>query len=306
MESQLNFNITTSLLINWLDQLAIQQHSQHTIEAYHRDLLAFLEYCHQHQLQPQQLQISDLRQYMSHCVEQRNWSNQSMQRALSTIRQFMQWLKQQGIHDNARFQDFKIKREPRPLPGMLSPENIQQLLDQPEPVAEKEKWLWVRDRAMLELLYSSGLRLKELVDLQLMDIDQIEKLIRVIGKGNKTRIIPYGQKAADALLKWLLLRQLRKLDHQYVFIAQSGKHISERQVQNRIKLQALRAGLSVNLHPHLLRHCFASHLLSASGELRVVQEMLGHTSLSTTQVYTHLDFDHLANVYDRAHPRAKK
>lgn len=291
---------------DWLDQLAIQQHSQHTIAAYHRDILAFLNYCEQQDLQPQQLQISDLRQYMGYCIEQKQWSNQSVQRALSAIRQFMQWLQQQGTQIDAQFKDFNIKRQPRPLPGMLSPETINQLLDQSAPESANEQWLWIRDKAILELLYSSGLRLNELVNLKLLDLDWSQKLVRVTGKGNKTRIIPFGQKAEVALRHWLTMRNVRAPDHDFIFISRSGQKISDRQVQNRIKQQAQRAGLSADVHPHLLRHCFASHLLSNSGELRTVQEMLGHSNLSTTQVYTHLDFDHLAKIYDQAHPRAKK
>ena len=230
----------------------------------------------------------------------------SLARKRSAIRQFMQWLQNQGVHDNAHIQDFKIKRQPRPLPGMLSPENIQQLLDQPAPSTENQQWLWARDKAMLELLYSSGLRLHELVELKLNDIAWSEQLIRVIGKGNKTRVIPFGQKAEQALKQWLTIRLQKPVDHHFVFISQNGQQISDRQVQNRVKQQAQRAGLSADLHPHLLRHCFASHMLSASGDLRAVQEMLGHSNLSTTQVYTHLDFAHLAKIYDQSHPRAKK
>lgn len=293
-------------LYAWLDILSVQQHSQNTIEAYHRDVQSFLQYCLEQQIQIQDVELSDLRQYLSFCVEQKNWSNQSMQRALSAIRQFMQWLQNQGVHDNAQIQDFKIKRQPRPLPGMISPENIQQLLDQPAPSAVNQQWLWARDKAMLELLYSSGLRLHELVELKLNDIAWSEQLIRVTGKGNKTRVIPFGQKAEQALKQWLTIRLQKPVDHHFVFISQNGQQISDRQVQNRVKQQAQRAGLSADLHPHLLRHCFASHMLSASGDLRAVQEMLGHSNLSTTQVYTHLDFEHLAMIYDQSHPRAKK
>ena len=293
-------------LLQWLDVLAIQQLSEHTIEAYHRDVSNFIEYCEQQQLSVQAIQISDLRQYMSMCIEQKQWSNQTMQRVLSAIRGFMQWLQHQGIHDNARFKDFGIKRDPRPLPGMLSPETIQQLLDQPAPESQSDQWLWLRDKAMLELLYSSGLRLTELTTLSLGAIDWQQQVIRVTGKGNKTRIVPFGQKAATSLQQWLAARLQKNVDHSYIFIARSGQAISQRQVQKRIKIQAQRAGLSADLHPHLLRHCFASHLLSASGDLRAVQEMLGHSNLNTTQIYTHLDFAHLANIYDKAHPRAKK
>lgn len=293
-------------LYQWLDQLALQQHSTHTLEAYHRDVDMFLKYCQQHGLVLQQLEKSDLRQYLSFCIEHKKWSNQSMQRALSSIRQFMQWLQQQDILTSIALQDLSLKREPRALPGMLSEESIGQLLDQAIPENPQEQWLWYRDKAMLELLYSSGLRLSELVNLPLNAIDWSEKLLRITGKGNKTRLIPFGQKAEQALNHWLSLRQSKNPQHDFVFIAKSGQKISDRQVQNRIKHQAQRAGLSADIHPHLLRHCFASHLLSASGELRAVQEMLGHSNLGTTQIYTHLDFAHLAKVYDQSHPRAKK
>ena len=293
-------------VLAWLDELAVQQLSPHTIEAYHRDITAFLNYCDDQELTPENIEISDLRQYMTLCVEEKHWSNQTMQRALSAIRHFMQWLQHKGVHENARFKDFTIKREPRPLPGMLSPDTIQRLLEQPSPESKNDNWLWIRDKAMLELLYSSGLRLNELVSLQLSAIDWSQNLVRVIGKGNKTRIVPFGEKAERALKHWLSARLQKSPDHQFIFIARSGQPISGRQVQKRIKIQAQRAGLSADLHPHLLRHCFASHLLSASGNLRAVQEMLGHSNLNTTQIYTHLDFDHLANIYDKTHPRAKK
>ena len=292
-------------LLQWLDVLATQQLSEHTLEAYHRDVSNFLTYCDEQNLVVDNLEISDLRQYMSFCIEQNQWSNQTIQRNLSAIRNFMQWLQQEGVHHNPKFKDFAIKREPRPLPGMLSPENLQQLLEQAAPTSLNEQWLWCRDKAMLELLYSSGLRLNELVSLQLNAIDWSQQLVRVTGKGKKTRIIPFGRNAQVALKQWLIARQQKNPTHDYVFIARSGQVISARQVQKRIKLQALRAGLSADLYPHLIRHCFASHLLSASGDLRAVQEMLGHQNLNTTQIYTHLDFAHLAQVYDQAHPRAK-
>jgi integrase/recombinase XerC len=295
-----------SVVMAWLDQLAIQQHSELTIQAYHRDVMVFLNYCQQQHWALDQIQSSDLRQYISHCVEHKQWSNPSIQRSLSAIRQFMQHLQQGTWQHNSQFKDFKIKRDPRPLPGLLSADNLKQLLDQPAPQSAKQQWLWCRDKAILELLYSSGLRLSELVNLSLAALDWAQHLIRVTGKGNKTRIVPFGQKAAVALQQWLVLRQQVDLAHDYVFISQSGRQIGDRQVQNRIKLQAQRAGLSADLHPHLLRHCFASHLLSASSDLRVVQEMLGHSNLNTTQIYTHLDFEHLAAVYDQAHPRAKQ
>ena len=166
----------------------------------------------------------------------------------------------------------------------------------------------LRDKAILELLYSSGLRLAEVQGLRIKDIDFNRQLLRITGKGNKTRVVPFGSKARDAVMKWLQVYPLWHGDFvpdAHVFITQKGNPLGARQIENRVKLQALRAGVNVDLHPHLLRHCFASHMLSNSRDLRAVQEMLGHSNLTTTQIYTHVDFDHLAQVYDQAHPRAQ-
>lgn len=291
------------LLLQWLDDLAVAQHAQHTLVAYHHDISSFLTYCEQQKITLNALQKADLRSYMTFCIEQKGWENSTLQRALSSIRQFMQWYsRRQSVLDPVK--DFQIKRTPRRLPGMLSVTDINRLLNQPSPDKPQEQWLWQRDKAMLELLYSSGLRLSELVNLQLLDLDFHQQLVRVTGKGNKTRIVPIGSQAILALRQWLTVRG--SPSHHSVFVSQHGQPISPRQVQNRIKLQAQRAGLSADIHPHLLRHCFATHVLSNSGELRAVQDMLGHSSLSSTQVYTHLDFDRLNAAYDQAHPRAKK
>jgi integrase/recombinase XerC len=182
-------------------------------------------------------------------------------------------------------------------------------LDQPAPEKPLDQQLWLRDKAMLELLYSSGLRLAELQSLTIKDIDFNRQLLRITGKGNKTRIVPFGQQAKQSLIEWLKIYRIWQgnLSADFaVFISQKGGVLTPRQIENRVKLQAQRAAVNVDLHPHLLRHCFASHMLSASGDLRSVQEMLGHSNLSTTQIYTHVDFDQLAKVYDQAHPRAQK
>lgn len=294
------------LLQQWLDQLTVAQNAVHTRLAYQRDVEALLAFCQQQHIDPLHLHLSDLRQYMGHCVEHKGWSNATIQRNLSAIRQFMQWLQKQGVERTAHIQDFKIKRQPTPLPGMLTAQDVQRLLDQPEPEQPRQQWLWCRDKAMLELLYSSGLRLHELVELRLTDIDFDQCLVRVTGKGSKTRIVPFGQPAKRALTAWLLLRAQQHCNHHFVFTAEKGAAISDRQVQNRIKIQAQRAGLPADIHPHLLRHCFASHLLSNGSDLRAIQEMLGHQQLSTTQIYTHLDYEYLAKTYRQAHPRAKK
>ena len=204
--------------------------------------------------------------------------------------------------------DFQLKRIPRPLPGMVDIETVNQILDQPAPETEAQQQMWLRDKAILELLYSSGLRLAEVQGLRIKDIDFNRQLLRITGKGNKTRVVPFGSKARDAVMKWLQVYPLWHGDFvpdAHVFITQKGNPLGARQIENRVKLQALRAGVNVDLHPHLLRHCFASHMLSNSRDLRAVQEMLGHSNLTTTQIYTHVDFDHLAQVYDQAHPRAQ-
>ncbi len=190
----------------------------------------------------------------------------------------------------------------------MDAEVLQQLLDQPAPADRDEARLWARDKAMLELLYSSGLRLSELADLTLPMLDLGQKLVTVTGKGRKTRILPIGSKALIALHDWLPHRNLWAAEGVlHVFVSeQRGEQLHPRTIERRVSHQALRAGIAQHLHPHLLRHCFASHLLAGSGDLRAVQELLGHANISTTQIYTHLDFEHLTKVYDQAHPRARK
>lgn len=306
MESRV-ITAPNTLLSLWLTSREIQQQSKHTLDAYQRDIQRFLDFCEQRKLSLSNLESSDLREYIAFKVEQYQLSSQSLQRHLSSIRQFMKWAQQQQYLQHNPAQDFQLKRQPRALPGMLDIETIQQILDQPAPKTNKQQQFWLRDKAILELLYSSGLRLAEVQGLKLRDIDFNRQLLRIVGKGNKTRIIPFGSKAKDSLKAWLDVYVLwgGVFEPQAsVFITQKGEALGARQIENRVKYQAQRAGVSADLHPHLLRHCFASHLLSNSGDLRAVQEMLGHSNLTTTQIYTHLDFDRLAHVYDQAHPRA--
>ena len=297
------------LLSMWLKERMIQNQSEHTITAYQRDLTDFFSFCENKQLQLQDVEASDLREYLAERVECDQLSSSSLQRHLTSIRQFMKWAEQGQYLQQNPSEDFKLKRQPRPLPGMIDIETINQILDQPAPEKPIEQQLWSRDRAMLELLYSSGLRLAELQGLTVKDIDFNRQLLRITGKGNKTRIVPFGTKAKQSLVEWLKIYRIWQGGFgadSAVFISQKGNALTPRQIENRVKLQAQRAGISVDLHPHLLRHCFASHLLSASGDLRAIQEMLGHSNLSTTQIYTHLDFEQLMNVYDKSHPRAQK
>ena len=296
------------LLSMWLKEREIQNQSVNTLQAYSRDVSDFIVYCEKQKLALTNVETSDLRSYLAFKVEHHQLSTSSLQRMLSAIRQFMKWAEQgQYLAFNAT-DDFQLKRQPRPLPGMIDIETIHQILDQPEPESEVQKQLWIRDKAILELLYSSGVRLSEVQGLRIKDIDFNRQLLRITGKGNKTRIVPFGGKAKDAVMTWLQVYLSWHGDFvpdAQVFITQKGNPLGVRQIENRVKLQAQRAGVNVDLHPHLLRHCFASHMLSNSGDLRVVQEMLGHSNLTTTQIYTHVDFDHLAQVYDQAHPRAQ-
>lgn len=297
------------LLAMWLKERVVQNQSQHTIAAYQRDLSDFFKFCEQKQLQLQDVEASDLREYLAARVEQDQLSSSSLQRHLTSIRQFMKWAEQGQYLAQNPSEDFKLKRQPRPLPGMVDIETVHQILDQAAPEKPLEQQLWLRDKAMLELLYSSGLRLAELQGLTIKDLDFNRQLLRITGKGNKTRIVPFGSKAKDSLLEWLKIYRIWQGSFNAdsaVFISQRGHVLTPRQIENRVKLQAQRAGVNVDLHPHLLRHCFASHMLSASGDLRSVQEMLGHSNLSTTQIYTHVDFEQLAKVYDQTHPRAQK
>ena len=301
-------NHAMHLLSMWLKEREIQNQSVNTLQAYSRDVSDFIEYCEKQKLELTNVETSDLRSYLAFKVEQHQLSTSSLQRMLSAIRQFMKWAEQgQYLAFNAT-DDFQLKRQPRPLPGMIDIETIHQILDQPEPESEVQKQLWIRDKAILELLYSSGLRLSEVQGLRIKDIDFNRQLLRITGKGNKTRVVPFGGKAKEAVMTWLQVYPSWHGDFvpdAQVFITQKGNPLGVRQIENRVKLQAQRAGVNVDLHPHLLRHCFASHMLSNSGDLRAVQEMLGHSNLTTTQIYTHVDFDHLAQVYDQAHPRAQ-
>jgi integrase/recombinase XerC len=300
---------SSQLLSMWLKERIIQNQSEHTISAYQRDLTDFFHFCEVKKLQLQDIEASDLREYLAERVERDQLSSSSLQRHLTSIRQFMKWAEQGQYLVQNPSEDFKLKRQPRPLPGMIDIETINQILDQAAPEKILDQQLWLRDKAMLELLYSSGLRLAELQGLSFKDIDFNRMLLRITGKGNKTRIVPFGQKAKDSLLLWMSVYRIWQGDLRAdfsIFISKKGQTLTPRQIENRVKYQAQRAGVNVDLHPHLLRHCFASHMLSASGDLRSVQEMLGHSNLSTTQIYTHVDFDQLAKVYDQSHPRAQK
>ena len=215
-------------------------------------------------------------------------------------RSFYKFRSREGEHHNPAI-GIQAPKSEKKLPKALDIDNTQQLLS-----LEGSDWLSIRDRAILELFYSSGLRLSELVDLNLNDIDLPQALITVTGKGNKTRTLPVGSFAIKAIESWINIRCDLNPDHSAVFLSKQGKRLSQRSVQLRLKKYSLQQGISQHVHPHMLRHSFASHMLESSGDLRAVQELLGHANISTTQIYTHLDFQHLAKVYDKAHPRANR
>lgn len=307
----------SELVQHWLSALTAQHLSFHTRKAYHRDLCQFTIFLDCQSVALTAVTHHTLRQFATQRIEVDRISSSSLQRELSAVRSFADWLVEQGVISHNFVMDFSIQRPNRPLPGMLDAELMPQILDQPAPDKPRDAQLWCRDKAILELFYSSGLRLNELAKLSLSQLDLARGLVTVVGKGNKTRVIPVGSKAREAIATWLVLRQdwltaqqdvaQKDSTETAIFISErSGKALSTRQIERRVSLQAARAGVSQHLHPHLLRHCFASHLLSSSGDLRAVQELLGHADISTTQIYTHLDFAHLAKVYDSAHPRAHK
>ncbi|MCW8963899.1 MAG: tyrosine recombinase XerC [Gammaproteobacteria bacterium] len=276
--------------------------SPNTVNAYARDL-SVLEAWRQdkHYDGWQQFLPADIRDIAATAFR-RGQSPSSIQRLLSSIRNFFKYLIREGLLENNPAQDISSPKKARRLPRALDIDEISHLLNIPGDDA-----LAKRDRAILELFYSSGLRLSELKDLDLHDLDLAEGSARVTGKGNKQREVPVGKMARQALSAWLKTRiELLKGDDNAVFLSKQGKRLSVRSIQSRIDHWARQLGLHQHVHPHMLRHSFASHMLESSGDLRAVQELLGHADISTTQIYTHLNFDHLARVYDEAHPRARK
>jgi len=229
-------------------------------------------------------------------------SPRSVQRRLSAVRSFFGYLVREGVAASNPAVDIRAPKAAKRLPGTLDVDQIAQLLQIPGDDA-----LAVRDRAIMELFYSSGLRLAELVGLALTDIDLADRTVRVLGKGAKTRIVPVGRKACEAIRAWLKERAtLANIDETALFVGRNGDRLKPRAIQLRVAQWARRAGLPARVYPHLFRHSFATHLLESSKDLRGVQELLGHADISTTQVYTHLDFAHLARTYDASHPRAKR
>jgi integrase/recombinase XerC len=276
--------------------------SPHTDSNYARDLTALVRFCDAagvaewRALDSQHLRLFAARAHAA------GLAPRSIQRRLSAVRSFLRFLIREQVLGANPAQDVRAPKLARRLPETLDADQMARLLALPEGGT-----LVVRDQAMMELLYSSGLRLAELIGLDVSDIDLKDRTVRVQGKGNKARIVPVGRMAAAALERWLAQRGgLASSRSAALFVGRRGERLGARAVQVRVAYWARRQGLPMHVYPHLFRHSFASHLLESSGNLRGVQELLGHADIATTQIYTHLDFQHLARIYDATHPRARR
>ena len=280
----------------------LQHLSGHTRKAYAGDLAFFLDYCKQLDVNGwQELDGRQVRGYVTQRHRQ-GIGGRSLRRNLSSVRAFYKYLLTRGDVSQNPAEGITTPRTEKRLPKTLDVEQSARLVE-----IKGDGELAVRDRAILELMYSSGLRLAECVGLDLYSVDIRDALVTVRGKGNKTRKVPVGKYALDAVSAWLKVRpQLAALGETALFVSTRGNRLSTRSVQQRMRHWALKQGLDTHVHPHMLRHSFATHMLESSGDLRAVQELLGHADISTTQIYTNLDFQHLAGVYDQAHPRARK
>lgn len=278
-----------------------RQVSPNTLDGYRRDLTKVQNFCtRQSVLQWSALKAHHVRQLIAEQHRQ-GLSSRSLARLLSSLRGLYRYLNQEGRCQHDPADGLSAPKGEKRLPRLLDTDRAMQLLDG----GIEEDFIGHRDQAMLELFYSSGLRLSELVGLNLDQLDLPAGLVQVLGKGNKARVLPVGRKAREALQAWLPLRALANPDDGAVFISQQGRRLGARAVQLRVRQAGVRE-LGQHLHPHMLRHSFASHMLESSQDLRSVQDLLGHADISTTQIYTHLDFQQLAKVYDQAHPRAKR
>jgi integrase/recombinase XerC len=287
----------------WFAHLRTERRlSPHTGSNYARDLDAFVTYCDTQKIAAWPA-VDNFHVRTFAAREHRNGLGpRSIQRRLSALRSFFNFLIREGELKANPAEDIRAPKAARRLPKTLDTDRMARLLGAPadDPLAR-------RDHAMMELLYSSGLRLAELVGLDLTDLDLGDRTVRVLGKGSKTRVLPVGRHAVTALRTWLRDRAgIAAIDETAVFVGQNGRRLGARAVQKRIDRAARAQGIDLKVHPHLFRHSFATHLLESSSDLRGVQELLGHSDISTTQVYTHLDFQHLARIYDQAHPRARR
>jgi len=293
----------------WIDNFLLhlqneRQLSPHTLSNYQRDLRGIASHCDTVAVDGWSvLDAKHVRAYLA-TRHRQGIGGRSLARSLSTLRSFLRYLIREGQLKKNVAQGVQAPKAPRKLPEPLDVDEMTQLLSA---AGDSNDPLLVRDNAMLELMYSSGLRLAELVSLNLGQIDLKDGSVEVKGKGNKMRVVPVGRFAREAVVAWQQLRnRLANEDEMALFVGKRGARISPRTVQQRFRQRGIQQGIDSRVHPHKLRHAFASHLLESSGDLRAVQELLGHADIATTQIYTHLDFQHLAEVYDKAHPRARK
>jgi len=297
----------------YLDELAQQRRqSPHTVSNYRRDLSVLCDLVGEllGNVSLDAIQTLHVRRFIAQ-MHARGLSGRSLARRLSAWRGFYRWLGLRGEIIANPVDGARAPKGPKALPKALSPDEANRLLDfsgDRAVTGESDDVLVIRDLAMFELFYSSGLRLAELASLDISCLDDIATgEVRVLGKRNKLRLVPVGRQAREAIAVWGQRRaEVAAPDQLALFVGKRGQRINPRVIEERLKQRALAQGLPTRVHPHMLRHSFASHLLQASGDLRAVQEMLGHASIASTQVYTHLDFQHLAKVYDAAHPRAKR
>lgn len=283
---------------------SVKQYSQHTLSGYKRDLQKLSKYLSDQEIDKWKLvKEHDLRTFVN-SERRRGLSPRSIQRILSSCRTFFEFLLTEGQIKLSPAQNISSPKLAQLLPKAMDADLVQKLLD-----FKAKGMIEVRDKALAELLYSSGLRLSEICKLNMEDLDTKERTCVVSGKGNKTRIVPVGKKAIQAIRDWFMyrseLKQSKATSTNAIFLNNKGNRISPRSIQLRLEKLCLMRGLP-GINPHMLRHSFASHVLESSGDLRAVQEMLGHSDIGTTQIYTKLDFQHLSKVYDKAHPRAKK
>jgi integrase/recombinase XerC len=283
---------------------SVKQYSPHTLKGYERDLKKLSDYLSAQDIKNWKIvKEHDLRTFIN-SERRRGLSPRSIQRLLSSCRTFFEHLLIEGLIQLSPAQNVSSPKLAQLLPKAMDTDLVQRLLDfKPKGMIE------IRDKALAELLYSSGLRLSEVCQLEVQDLDLKERTCRVLGKGNKTRIVPVGKKAIQAIRDWMIYRSELKASKETstdaIFLNNKGNRISARSIQLRLEKLCLQRGIP-GINPHMLRHSFASHVLESSGDLRAVQEMLGHSDIGTTQIYTKLDFQHLSKVYDKAHPRAKK
>lgn len=277
--------------------------SPNTLENYRRDLHQFAAFCREQGLDDwAAVDAHRIRAYVAR-RHRSGLGGRTLQRELSSIRGLFNYLLREGAVESNPAVGIPAPKAARRLPDALSADQVGHLVSG----SGEDSAIALRDRAMMELMYSSGLRLAELVSLNLGDVDRSEGMVRVTGKGAKTRVVPVGRMALEALDAWERVRgEFTPVEEQALFVGRTGRRLSRRSVQARVRQWGVKQGLSEHVHPHMLRHSFASHLLESSGDLRAVQELLGHSDIATTQIYTHLDFQYLASIYDQAHPRARR